>query len=194
VDAETLAADEVKERCHLADGPTLSPETVRRLGCDAGVVRIVERDGRPLTVGRRTRTIPPALRRALRSRDAGCRFPGCAHERFLHAHHIRHWAKGGPTTLENLVQLCSYHHRLVHEGGFRVESSGRGAVRFRRPDGRVVAPAPECRRVRGPALGEQHRARGIEVDQNTCRPLSAGDRLDYGLAVEVLTARALAGG
>ncbi len=194
VDAETLAADEVKERCHLEDGPTLSPETVRRLGCDAGVVRIVERDGRPLTVGRRTRTIPPALRRALRSRDAGCRFPGCTHERFLHAHHIRHWAKGGPTTLENLVQLCSYHHRLVHEGGFRVESSDRGAVRFRRPDGRVVAPAPECRRVRGPALGEQHRARGIEVDQNTCRPLSAGDRLDYGLAVEVLTARALAGG
>jgi hypothetical protein len=194
VDAETLAADEVKERCHLADGPTLSPETVRRLGCDAGVVRIIERDGRPLTVSRRTRTIPPALRRALRSRDAGCRFPGCTHERFLHAHHIRHWAKGGPTTLENLVQLCSYHHRLVHEGGFRVESSGRGAVRFRRPDGRVVAPAPECRSVRGPALGEQHRARGIEVDQNTCRPLSAGDRLDYGLAVEVLTARALAGG
>jgi hypothetical protein len=194
VDAETLAADEVKERCHLADGPTLSPETVRRLGCDAGVVRIVEQDGRPLTVGRRTRTISPALRRALRSRDAGCRFPGCSHERFMHAHHIRHWAKGGPTTLENLVQLCSYHHRLVHEGGFRVEPSGRGAVRFRRPDGRVVAPAPECRRARGPALAEQHRARGVEVDQNTCRPLSAGDRLDYGLAVEVLTARALAGG
>ncbi len=194
VDAGTLASDEVAERCHVEDGPAVAPETARRLGCDAGVVRIVERDGRPLTVGRRTRTIPPALRRALRSRDAGCRFPGCTHERFLHAHHIRHWAKGGPTTLENLVQLCSYHHRLVHEGGFGVESSGRGAVRFRRPDGRVVAPAPECRRARGPALGEQHRARGIEVDQNTCRPLSAGDRLDYGLAVEVLTARALAGG
>jgi uncharacterized protein DUF222/HNH endonuclease len=194
VDAGTLASDEVAERCHVEDGAALAPETARRLGCDAGVVRILERDGRPLTVGRRTRTIPPALRRALRSRDAGCRFPGCTHERFLHAHHIRHWARGGPTTLENLVQLCSYHHRLVHEGGFRVESADRGAVRFRRPDGRVVAPAPECRRARGPALGEQHRARGIEVDQNTCRPLSAGDRLDYGLAVEVLTARALAGG
>ncbi len=194
VDAATLAADEVRDRCHLSDGPALAPETVRRLGCDASVVRIVERDGRPLTVGRRTRTIPPALRRALRSRDGGCRFPGCTHERFLHAHHIRHWARGGPTTLENLVQLCSYHHRLVHEGGFRVESSGRGSVRFRRPDGRVVAPAPECRGARGPALGEQHRARGVVVDENTCRPLSAGDRLDYGLAVEVLLPRALAGG
>jgi hypothetical protein len=130
-------------------------------------------------------------RRSEPSRGATC---GCTHERFLHAHHIRHWANGGPTTLENLVQLCSYHHRLVHEGGFRVESSGRGAVRFRRPNGRVVAPAPECRRPHGPGLGEQHRARGIEVNQKTCRPLSAGDRLDYGLAVEVLTARALAGG
>jgi hypothetical protein len=194
VDADTLASDEVGDRCHLADGPALAPETVRRLGCDAAVVRIVERDGRPLSVGRRTRTIPPALRRALRSRDDGCRFPGCTHDRFLHAHHIQHWARGGPTALENLVQLCSYHHRLVHEGGFRVEFSGRGSVRFRRPDGRVVAPTPECRRARGPALGEQHRGRGIAVDANTCRPLSAGDRLDYGLAVEVLTARALAGG
>ena len=194
VDVETLAADEVKERCQLADGPTLSPETVRRLGCDAGVVRIIERDGRPLTVGRRTRTISPALRRALRSRDDGCRFPGCTHGRFMHAHHIQHWARGGPTTLENLVQLCSYHHRLVHEGGFQVESLGGGSVRFRRPDGRVVAPPPDCGRVRGPGLGEQHQARGIAVDARTCRPLSAGDRLDYGLAVEVLTARALAGG
>jgi hypothetical protein len=194
VDADTLASDEVDDRCHLADGPAIAPETARRLGCDAGVVRIVERDGRPLSVGRRTRAIPPALRRALRSRDGGCRFPGCGHERFLHAHHIQHWARGGPTSLENLVQLCSYHHRLVHEGGFRVEPSGRASVRFRRPDGRVVAPAPERRRACGPALGEQHRARGIAVDSNTCRPLSAGDRLDYGLAVEVLTAKALAGG
>ena len=194
VDAQTLGSDEVGDRCHIADGPALAPETVRRLGCDAAVVGIVERDGQPLSVGRRTRTIPPALRRALRSRDGGCRFPGCTHERFLHGHHIRHWARGGPTALENLVQLCSYHHRLVHEGGFQVESSGRGSVLFRRPDGRVVAPAPECRRARGPELGEQHRARGIAVDANTCRPLSAGDRLDYGLAVEVLTARALAGG
>jgi len=188
VDADTLGADEVGDRCHLADGPAVAPETVRRVGCDAAVVRVVERDGRPLSVGRRTRTVPPALRRALRSRDGGCRFPGCTHERFLHAHHIQHWARGGPTALENLVQLCSYHHRLVHEGGFRVESCGRGSVRFRRPDGRVVAPAPECRRARGSALGEQHRARGIAVDANTCRPLSAGDRLDYGLAVEVLLA------
>ncbi len=194
VDAATLAADEVVERAELADGPAVAPETVRRLGCDAAVVRIIERDGEPLSVGRRTRTIPPALRRALRSRDGACRFPGCTHERFLHAHHIQHWARGGATALENLVQLCSYHHRLVHEGGFRVEREGRGGVRFRRPDGRAVPAAPGSRPARGAALGEQHRARGIAVDANTCRPLSAGDRLDYGLALDALLPRALAGG
>ena len=194
VDAATLASDEVVERAALVDGPTLAPETVRRLGCDAAVVRIVERDGRPLTVGRRTRTIPPALRRALRSRDDGCQFPGCTHRHFLHAHHIQHWARGGPTTLENLVQLCSYHHRLVHEGGFRVERSGRGAVRFRRPDGRAIAPAPGCASVLGGSLAEQPRARGVVVDAWTCRPRSAGEPLDYDLAMDALLPRALAGG
>lgn len=114
--------------------------------------------------------------------------------RFMHAHHIEHWARGGATSLENLVQLCSHHHRLVHEGGFQVERTGRGTVRFRRPDGRVVAPVGKCGEARGPGLTERNRRRGLAVDMNTCRPLSAGDRLDYGLAVEVLMARALAAG
>jgi hypothetical protein len=157
-------------------------------------VRIVERDGEPLTVGRRTRTIPPALRRAVRSRDRGCRFPGCTHERFLHAHHIQHWARGGPTTLENLVQLCSYHHRLVHEGGFGVERGHGGVVRFRRPNGEVMTALPGGRPASGPGLAEQHRARGILVDASTCRPLSAGERLDYDLAMDALLPRALAAG
>lgn len=194
VDAATLASEEVVERAELVDGPTLAPETVRRLGCDGAVVRIVERDGRPLTVGRRTRTIPPALRRALRSRDEGCRFPGCTHRHFMHAHHIQHWARGGATTLENLVQLCSYHHRLVHEGGFRVEPSDRGVVRFRRPDGRAIEPTPRWEAVAGAPLAEQHRARGVVVDMRTCRPLSAGESLDYDLAMDALLPRALAGG
>jgi hypothetical protein len=192
VDAATLSSDEVAERCHLADGPALAPETVRRLGCDAAVVRIVEADGRPLTVGRRTRTIPPALRRALRSRDDGCRFPGCTHQRYVHAHHIHHWARGGPTTLENLVQLCSYHHRLVHEGGFGVERGRSGSVRFRRPDGRVIAAVQDGERVCGPGLAEQHRMRGVRVDSTTCRPQSAGERLDYDVAMDALLPRALA--
>jgi hypothetical protein len=141
VDVETLAADEIGDRCELTGGPSIAPETVRRLGCDPGVVRILERDGRPLSVGRRTRTVPPALKRALSDRDRCCRFPGCDHERYLHAHHIRHWARGGPTSLANLVHLCSYHHRLVHEGGFAAQRTPAGGVGFCRPDGRPIPPS-----------------------------------------------------
>jgi hypothetical protein len=198
VDFQTLAADEVHSRSELEEGPALAPETVRRLGCDASLVRIIERDGQPLSVGRRTRTIPPALRRALRNRDRGCRFPGCTHTRFLHAHHIQHWARGGRTELGNLVQLCSYHHRLVHEGGFVAERAGPSSVRFRRPDGRLIPAAVPTRRGGGGPLGAtielQHRRLGVAIDANTCRPLSAGDRLDYGIAVEGLLAKVLGPG
>jgi Domain of unknown function (DUF222)/HNH endonuclease len=173
----------------VQDGPSISPETARRLGCDAAVVRIIERDGRPLSVGRRRRTIPPALRRALRARDDGCRFPGCTHRRFLHAHHVEHWARGGPTALDNLVQLCSYHHRLVHEGGFQVQPSGMNRVRFRRPDGHVIEQEPRCTGATGPTLEQRHRREGLHVDADTVKPLSMGDSLDYGIAVEALLAR-----
>jgi Domain of unknown function (DUF222)/HNH endonuclease len=202
VDVETLATDTdvAQDRSELERGPALAPETVRRLACDASIVRIVERDGVPLSVGRRTRTIRPGLRRALQSRDRGCRFPGCTHERFLHAHHIQHWASGGPTELDNLVQLCSYHHRLIHEGGFSVQrragrrdGSAGGGLRFLRPDGRVIPPVGGGARARGRSLVERQRAAGLAVDADTCTARSAGQSLDYGLAVEVLLARALAG-
>jgi hypothetical protein len=193
VDVNSLGGEHIHERCELGEGPAIAPETARRLGCDGSVARIIERDGRPLSVGRRKRTVSPALRRALRSRDEGCRFPGCTHTRFLHAHHIHHWARGGPTTLDNLIQLCSHHHRLVHEGGFCVEHAGKRGVRFRRPDGRLIVEAntgpPAC----GPGLERQHRVRGLAIDAGTCKPRSMGDRLDYGIAVEGLVAKALAG-
>jgi len=190
VDAETLAADEIKSQSELAGGPALAPETARRLGCDAALVTLIERDGQPLSVGRRTRAIPPALRRALRSRDRGCRFPGCTHDRHLHAHHIQHWIRGGPTDLDNLVQLCSHHHKLVHEGGYQVERGRRG-VEFRRPDGRPISQCCEIRPTIGPGIAEQHRGRRLRIGATTCRPLSAGDRLDYDIAVEGLIRREL---
>jgi len=193
VDVRSLAAEEVGERCELAEGPVIAPETARRLACDGSIVRIIERDGRPLSVGRRSRAVPAALRRALRSRDDACRFPGCTHRRFLHAHHIQHWARGGPTSLDNLVQLCSYHHRLVHEGGFRVERVGGHGVRFRRPDGRLIGEVPAGPPARGPGLERRHLARGLRIDADTCRPRSLGDPLDYGIAVEGLLARTRAG-
>src|SRR5579875_376494 len=190
VDAATLAGDEIHERSELNDGPALAPETVRRLSCDAAIVRIAERDGQPLSVGRRTRTISPALRRALQARDRGCRFPGCTHRRFLHAHHIVHWARGGPTTLGNLIQLCSAHHRLVHEAGFQVQATA-GGVRFRRPDGRPIPHCPPPTPSHGPPLAALNRSNGVQVDADTCRALSAGEHLDYGLAVDILLDREL---
>ena len=188
VDLETLAHDQVKAISELEHGPALAPETVRRLACDSALVRIVERDGQPLSVGRRTRTVPPALRRALRSRDKGCRFPGCDHRRHLHAHHIQHWARGGPTAIDNLVHLCSFHHRLVHEGGFSIERAGKTTI-FRRPNGKVIPGVGSCQAVRGPGVTAQNAVNGLSIDADTCRPLSAGQPLDYGLAVEHLLRR-----
>ncbi len=190
VDAASLAAERVVERCEIEGGPVVAPETARRLSCDAAVVCVAEGNGQTLDVGRRTRSIPPALRRALRSRDGGCRFPGCTHRRFLHAHHITHWARGGETKLGNLVQLCSHHHRLVHEGGFGVEVDHTGRLRFRRRNGDLIAAVPPGLRARGHDLCEQQREAGLSVDAWTCMPRSAGQPLDYGIAVEALLARA----
>lgn len=186
VDAESLVCDQVGDRCEISAGPSIAPETARRLGCDAGLVRIIERDGKPLTVGRRTRSVPPALRRALSDRDPCCRFPGCTHVRYLHAHHIHHWARGGSTNLSNLINLCPQHHRLVHEGGFNVRNTVDDGVIFERPDGRAIPDRPPAIKPRGPALPEQNRRRGLLITLDSCRPLSAGDTLDYGMAVEGL--------
>jgi hypothetical protein len=163
----------------MEDGPALHPETARRLACDASVVRILERDGRPLSVGRRTRSVPPALRRALQSRDRICRFPGCCQRRFLHAHHIEHWARGGRTELNNLVHLCAYHHRLVHEGGYRLDSRPSGGLQFRRPDGRALPTAPTMPYGARNELLRRHRERGLILTEETCAP-RCGEPLHLG--------------
>ena len=94
-----------------------------------------------LDVGRKTRSIPPAIRRALDARDRKCRFPGCG-SRWCDAHHVVHWADGGPTSLENLLLLCRRHHRAVHEGGFAVWPDANGSFTFVRPDGTPIPKAP----------------------------------------------------
>ena len=117
VEAEVLA-DGGAGRCEIEHRTAIAAETARRLCCDAGIVPVVDGANRePLSVGRRTRSIPPAVRRALLSRDRGCRFPGCTATHRLHGHHVKHWANGGETSLDNLILLCPTHHRLVHEGG-----------------------------------------------------------------------------
>jgi hypothetical protein len=145
VDAAVLADADQAGQSMLEDGVRVPAGTSQRLACDASrVVMRHDEDGRVVEVGARTRTIPPALRRALQHRDHGCRFPGCG-LRFGEGHHVRHWAAGGPTTLSNLALLCRRHHRTVHEEGYQVARQPDGALEFRRPDGRVlpdVPPAP----------------------------------------------------
>jgi Domain of unknown function (DUF222) len=185
--AARVPNEEPESACQLDDGQFLHPETARRLACDASVVRILERDGRPLSVGRRTRSVPPALRRALQSRDHCCRFPGCTQRRFLHAHHIDHWAHGGPTELTNLVQLCRFHHRLVHEGGYTLERGGPpGELRFRRPDGRPISALPDARQVGHDDLERRNHRGGLRIGPDTCASRWAGDRLDLALTVDAL--------
>jgi Domain of unknown function (DUF222)/HNH endonuclease len=184
VDTAGLSADD--GACTLEDGPALAGETARRLACDASVVQIVERDGEPLSVGRRTRTVPSSVRRALKTRDQGCRFPGCENRRFLDAHHIQHWARGGETRLENLVLLCRRHHRLVHEGGYSVEELGDGGVGFRDPWGAPVASVPRPPPGDADWLLEENHV--LEIGPNTCAS-GDGDRMDLGLAVDALLAQ-----
>ena len=119
----------------------VSAETARRIACDAGKVCMSHRSGQVLSVGRKARTIPPPIRRALEFRDQGCRFPGCT-SKHCDAHHIVHWADGGETKLSNLVLLCRRHHRLLHEGDFRIRMSDNGAVQFFHPRGRPLEQSP----------------------------------------------------
>jgi hypothetical protein len=123
----------------------LAVESVKRLSCDGSVVPMVDgANGESLNVGRKQRTVPAAVKRALWAapvpggEDGGCSFPGCTHTRFVDAHHIRHWADGGETSLENTMLLCGGHHRLVHEGGYDIRKDYQGRWYFMRPDGRAI--------------------------------------------------------
>jgi hypothetical protein len=143
VDAEMLKEDgPVDGRSELEDGTRVTAVTSRRVSCDAGLVEVAHGPrGEVVGAGRRKRTVPPVLRRALEARDRGCRFPGCG-LRFTDAHHVRHWADGGETTLGNLVLLCRRHHRAVHEGGVRVCMDVNHQVVFFTSKGRALFGAP----------------------------------------------------
>jgi len=137
--------------------------------------------GNPLDIGRKTRAVPPALRRALHARDAGCRFPGCNHHRFVDAHHIEHWADGGKTSIDNLVLLCRRHHRLVHEGGFGLDKIADGRIRFTRPDGRVIDDHPRLAGASIEALRRGNRQADQAIDAS--KWIIPADEMDYGMAI-----------
>jgi hypothetical protein len=169
----------------------VSAETSRRMACDASVVHWHEgKDGEPLNIGRKSRTIPPAIRRALGRRDGGCRFPGCSCSRFVDAHHIQHWADGGETRMDNLVLLCRKHHRLVHEGGFGVSARVNGDIRFTYPDGRLL-PVTFDGRFRGnvESIKLENQQNGLEITPSTLPSLWRGERMDHDLAQLAMMSR-----
>jgi hypothetical protein len=200
---QAAAADEAEPHCcELDEGPALALDTARRLGCDATLVGITEAaDGEPLDIGRKTRAIPPALARALRSRDGGCRFPGCTRTRFTEGHHVRHWADGGETKLGNLLTLCRFHHRLVHEGGFGLTATNDGVFVFTRPDGRRITangresfrgnislarpvPAADASFEETLRVHMINREAGLHIDSQTSRCRWLGEPMDYSQAIE----------
>jgi uncharacterized protein DUF222/HNH endonuclease len=189
VDASILADGEAPGQSVLEGGAHVPAETSRRLACDASrVVMRHDADGRIVEVGARTRTIPPAIRRALHHRDHGCRFPGCG-VRFGQGHHIRHWAQGGPTTLSNLAMLCRRHHRTVHEEGYQVERRPDGELRFRRPDGRALPDVPAPPRAPDDPVGKlraRNEAAGLRLHAHTATPGWLGERLNVVWAMDVL--------
>jgi 5-methylcytosine-specific restriction endonuclease McrA len=197
VEAPVLADPDTPGQSVLEDGAHVPAETSRRLACDAS--RVVMRhapDGRVVEVGARTRTIPPALRRALHHRDQGCRFPGCGLP-FGQGHHLRHWAHGGPTTLSNLALLCRRHHRAVHEEGYQVDRHPDGELQFRRPDGQLLPEVPPPAAIPADpvqALRARHDAQGLRLDARTATPGWLGEPLDVGWAIDVLHPLAIAPG
>src|SRR5438034_757199 len=180
VDAPVLADPDAPGQSVLEDGTHVSAETSRRLACDASRVMMRHApDGQVVEVGARTRTIPPALRRALHHRDRGCRFPGCG-VRFGQGHHIRHWAHGGPTTLSNLALLCRRHHRAVHEEGYQLDRQPDGELRFRRPDGQVLPEVPRPPEVRGDPveiIRARNEADGLHPHARTAMPSWLGEQI-----------------
>src|SRR5262249_50197001 len=150
----------------------------RRLACEA--TRVLMRhgaDGSVLDVGRRTRAIPPALRRALQARDGGCRVPGCG-VRHAQGHHIHHWANGGPTRLDNMALLCRRPRRAVHEEGYQATRDSDGTLQFTTPQGWPIPETPTPPSVPadpGAALVTTHQAQGVAIDGRTALPYWRGE-------------------
>lgn len=169
----------------LENGPCLEHSTLRRLACDASLVPVLRDDsGDVLNIGRKSRAVPPAIRRALTIRDGGCRYPGCTQTHYVDAHHIHHWCDGGETSLDNLVLLCRHHHRLLHENGFEIIRQGRNEFRFVGSNGREMKQAlyPQFERSQSDEtikkLESENRGHGAAIDSRTAVTRWDGERMD----------------
>jgi hypothetical protein len=182
VDAEVLADPATDGRSELENGPGVPAESSRRLACDCSLVEL-RHAGDEVAAGRKTRVISAPLRRALRARDGGCVFPGCTNRR-CDGHHVRHWAEGGETTLENTCLLCDRHHTLVHEGGWRMERH-EAKWRFFRPDGSELTAAPPCL-GRDPVAALTAKQAELHLTPDSLRPTWDGSPMDLDWAATAL--------
>ena len=200
---EGLADSELHSHCHLDhEGHPghvwLHPSTARRLACDASLITVLEdADGHPLNIGRRSRTLPKSMHRALTIRDPMCRFPGCCESRYNEAHHIHHWANGGETNMGNLVHLCRRHHDLLHAGSYSIKAEPNELnpnaphLTFETPTGIKIQETlyPQFPpQVAASALSALAQA-APDINAETIVPRMDGVRCDYGMAVDGLLRR-----
>jgi hypothetical protein len=183
------AENEANHPC-LENGPHVTAVTSRRIACDCSTTVITEdQDGEPLNIGRRSRTIPPPMRRALKARDGGCRFPGCTNHKFVDGHHIIHWADGGETSLDNLVLLCRHHHHLVHEGGFDCRRSKDGEIWFEDRKSRRLdtTPKPGSATLEESLAWMYRKHEKADITSESCTAKwYAGERMDWDHAVSLM--------
>jgi hypothetical protein len=187
-DLETLTMHEAG-RAEIEGGASITTSTLDRLACDCGVRLTTEANGDTLDVGRRARTPPTALARAIRDRDRSrCRFPSCTHLGRLQIHHRVHWTHGGPTSKDNCFLVCRYHHRVLHEGGWHAEGRADGSLVFVDPDGRRVPEVAASPAASDPhQIRHQHDGLGVVIAADTIeRKGFPGDRLDLHHAVDAL--------
>jgi hypothetical protein len=190
VDVGVLTGERPDGRCELEDGTPLSAAVARRLGCDAELVAITERDGLPIDVGRRRRLFTGRQRQALQARDRTCCYPGCTVPvRRTRAHHIKEWWKGGKTNLANGANLCNWHHGRLHEGAYRILVGDNGELRFETPDGVEIGPprrAPLDAATGGSThLRHEHEERGLEIGPETPVAGWGGEHFDLHYAADV---------
>jgi hypothetical protein len=197
VDADTLSGADVGGRCHLEDGPAISLAAARRVGCDAELVTVLERNGVPVDLGRSQRLVSGRMRRLLQLRDGGCRYPGCAVPAAdTEGHHVVHWVDGGPTEMANLVSLCRFHHHRHHEGAFRIVAAAdgggptRAAFRFETGDGRPIGVQLTSATDRNEGRTRPHRDSAVlDAPGTSSRPPAArsgGERFDMDHTITVL--------
>ncbi|WP_147258315.1 HNH endonuclease signature motif containing protein [Pseudonocardia hierapolitana] len=174
----------------LDDGPEVAYSTAERLACDARVqVLLNDRTSNRMYLGRNRRLATPAQIAALTVRDGdGCQFPGCTHTRHLHAHHVIPWWSGGRTDIDNLILICSFHHRLIHDHGYRIHRPA-GRWEFRRPDGTPIPAIPTPLTGNTESLIEMHTRARLQIDHTTLTPDWYGDRLDPEPILDALLPR-----